>query len=112
MSKLERLESTVLRTLTNILRKDVKDPALGFITITEVRITNDLSIMKVYFTVLGDEKDETIQALERSKPFIRNQIGKNVTIRKLPEIHFIYDESLDYGNRIEKGLKKVLKKDE
>ena len=112
MSKLERLESTVLRSLTNILRKEVKDPALGFVTITEVRITNDLSIMKVYFTVLGDEKDTTMQALERSKPFIRNQIGKHVTMRKLPNIHFIYDESLEYGNRIEKGLKKVLKKDE
>lgn len=114
MSKLDRVESNALRTLTEIYRTDVKDKAIGFMTITEVRITNDYSYLTVYYTVLGDERDKerAQEAMERSHKFVRAQFASKMNMRKVPEFRFKYDESLDYGNKIEQGLKEVLKDEE
>lgn len=114
MSKLDRVESTALRTLTEIYREDVKDKAIGFMTITEVRITNDYSYLTIYYTVLGDEadKERAKDALERSAKFVRSRFASKMNMRKVPEFRFKYDESLDYGNKIEQGLKEVLKEEE
>lgn len=111
MSKLEHLQTTILRSLTDIYRRDVKDDTIGFMTITEVRLTNDYSYLTIYYTILGkDEKRIAAQkALERSKGYVRSKLAQRVQMRKVPELLFKYDESLDYGNRIEQGLKKVLK---
>lgn len=111
MSKHERLESTILRTLTEIYMRDVKDNNLGFITITEVRLTNDFSYLTIYYTILGQDakKDAAGRALERSKAFVRSRLASKVQMRKSPSLRFKYDESLDYGNRISDGLKKVMK---
>ena len=93
--------------------RDVKDKAIGFITITEVRLTKDLSYLTVYYTILGQntKKDAAKKAIERSKSFIRTTLAHRVKMRKTPVLIFKYDESLDYGNKIEQGLKKVLPKD-
>lgn len=113
MSKLERLESTIQRALTEIYRSEVKDNSIGFLTITEVRLTNDFSYLTVYYTILGqDSKREAARkALERSKRFVRGRISQKVKMRKTPDLVFKYDESLDYGNKISTGLKDVLKED-
>jgi len=110
MSKVDHLQTLILRTLTDIYRKDVKDDQIGFLTITEVRLTNDYSYLTIYYTILGkDEKRAAaLKALERSKSFVRSRLASRVKMRKSPEIIFKYDESLDYGNRIEQGLKEVL----
>ena len=108
MSKHARLESTITRALSEILRTSVKDPAIGFITLTAVKLTNDLSFLTVYYRVLDDNKQElTATALERSKAYIRVTLGKKVNMRKLPKILFKYDASLDVGNKIEAGLNKL-----
>lgn len=113
MPNIDRLESTILRALTKILREDVKDPNVGFITLTDVRLTKDLSYLTIYYTVLDkDKKDLTEQALKRSNPFIRSQLARAVNMRKMPKLLFKYDESLERGNRIESGLKKVLNNDD
>jgi ribosome-binding factor A len=111
MSKLDRVESTSLRTLNEIYRMEVKDKAIGFMTITEVRITNDYSYLTIYYTVLGDEADRerAAVALERSHKFVRARYAHKMNLRKVPEFRFKYDESLEYGNKIEQGLKEVLK---
>ena len=113
MSKHLRLESTIQRTLTEIFMREVKDKSIGFITITEVRLTKDLGYLTVYYTILGQDakKDAAKRAIERSKAFIRSTLAHRVNMRKSPVLVFKYDESLDYGNRIEQGLKKVLPKD-
>ena len=113
MSKHLRLESTIQRTLTEIFMREVKDKSIGFITITEVRLTRDLGYLTVYYTILGQDakKDAAKRAIERSKAFIRSTLAHRVNMRKSPVLVFKYDESLDYGNRIEQGLKKVLPKD-
>ncbi len=113
MSKIARLETDLLRAITRILAREVKDPAVGFTTVTAVKLTSDHSYLTIYYTTLEEGKRETTaKALERSKPFIRTTLGKHVTMRKLPALVFKYDESLDRGNRIERGLKDVMKKDE
>ncbi|TVP96562.1 MAG: 30S ribosome-binding factor RbfA [Acholeplasmatales bacterium] len=109
MSKHARLESLIIRSLTRILREEVKDPAVNFVTITGVKLTIDLSFLTIFYTNLQeDRKEDVASALERSKPFIRSALGRHVQMRKLPALKFSYDASLDTGNRIESGLKKVL----
>jgi len=115
MSKVARLESDIKRALSEILRQDVKDPKIGFTTITEVRLTNDLSYLTIYYTNLNDEpkdRKHSAEALDRSKSFIRTLLAKRVKMRKSPQLKFKYDESLDTGNRIEKGLKDVMQADD
>lgn len=110
MSKLEHLQTNILRTLTDIYRKDVKDSSIGFMTITEVRLTNDYSYLTIYYTILGQETKRAAagKALERSSKFVRSKLAHRVKMRKVPNLVFKYDESLDYGNKIQQGLKAVL----
>jgi len=112
VSKVQRLESTIQRTLSDIILKEVNNKSIGFITITEVRLTNDFSYLTVFYTILGQDNKKLAakKALEQSKSFIRITLAKRVKMRKSPVLIFKYDESLDYGNRIEKGLKEVIDK--
>ena len=112
MAKVEHLQTIIQRTLADIYRREVKDDKIGFITITEVRLTNDYSYLTVFYTILGGDKKKAAaaDALERSKPFVKGRLASRVKMRKVPEIIFKYDASLDYGNRIEQGLKQVMNK--
>ena len=101
--KLERLSSDFVKVISEIIAKEVKDETVKFVTITDCEITNDLSFSRVYFTVLDrDKKDEIIKSLERAKSFIRGELSKRVEIRHTPELRFIFDESIEYGNKIDK----------
>ena len=101
MANVRHLETTVQRVVTEILRNDVKDD-LGFLTVTGVKITNELSYMYVYYSVYGDEKDlkHTQEALERARGYIKNQIAHRVKMRKVPDLIFKIDESYEKGKRI------------
>ena len=101
--KLDRLGSTFEKTISQILATEIKDENIKFVTITGCEITNDLSFAKVYFTVLDmNKKEETVKALDKAKSFIRGEISKRINIRHTPELRFIFDESVEYGNKIEK----------
>lgn len=102
MSNVKHLETTVQRVLTEILRNEVKED-LGFLTITEVKITNELSYMYVYYTVFGDDKkkEKTQKALDRANGFIKNKVAHRVKMRKVPELIFKYDEAYEKGKRID-----------
>jgi ribosome-binding factor A len=108
--KPKQLASRIQRALTTILYQDVKNNHLGFLTITECRLTNDFSFLTVYYTVLGNDekKDRVVKELEQAKGFIRTKLGQHIKMRKIPQIIFKYDESLDRGNRISEGLKDVV----
>ncbi|MDD4070365.1 MAG: 30S ribosome-binding factor RbfA [Candidatus Izemoplasmatales bacterium] len=108
MANVSHLETTVQRVVAEILRDEVKDD-LGFITITGVKITNELSFMYVYYTVYGNEKDleKTAQTLERANGFIKNQIANRVKMRKVPTLVFKFDESLNKGRKIDDIIKKI-----
>jgi ribosome-binding factor A len=108
VAKVDRLETLVLRELTQVIRTEVKED-LGFITITGVKITNELSFMYAYYTVLGnaETKKHVAEALERANGFIKNQIAFRVEMRKVPELVFKYDESFDKGMKIDDLLRKM-----
>lgn len=110
--KIDRLESSFEKEISYILMKEVKDEDIKFVTITGCDITNDLSFAKVYFTVLDESKKEsTLKALERAKSFIRGQVSKRIDIRHTPELIFVFDESIEYGNRIEKVIDELNNKE-
>lgn len=108
MANVKHLETSVQRVLTEILRNDVKDD-LGFLTITGVKITNELSFMYVYYTVYGDEQSvkHTQAALDRANGFIKTQIAHRVKMRKVPELVFKYDETYQKGQRIDNLIKSI-----
>lgn len=108
MAKVIHLETDVQRALSDILQNEIKDK-LAFITITGVKITNELSFMYAYYTVYGSEKDviKTKETLERAKGFIKNQIAKRVKMRKVPELIFKYDKSYENGKHIEDLIRNI-----
>lgn len=106
--KIDRLNSSFVREISKILATEVKDNNIKFVTITGCEISNDLSVAKIYFTVLDNsKKQDTINALNKAKSFIRGQLSKKVDIRHTPELRFIFDESIEYGNKIEKIIDKI-----
>ena len=110
--KIERLESSFVKEISYILMQEIKDDDIKFVTITDCEITNDLSFAKVYFTVLNESKKEsTIKALNHAKYFIRGQLSKRVQMRHTPELTFVFDESIEYGNHIEKIIEKINEED-
>ena len=97
---LQRLESNALRELSMILRQDAKNKHLSSVTVTEVRITNDLSYMTVFYTFYQGKEENYQKALEDCKGYLRSQLAKKLKARKMPELIFKRDTSLDYGNHI------------
>lgn len=104
--KIERLEKILEREIGTILLNS-KDSRLRFVTITKTRLTGDASICTVYYTILGEKNqiESTMKNLENAKGFIKSSLSKSLEIRKVPELIFKYDESLEYGNKIDNILR-------
>ncbi|EIZ4608976.1 30S ribosome-binding factor RbfA [Staphylococcus pseudintermedius] len=100
----ERVGEQMKKELMDIINNKLKDPRVGFLTITDVQPTNDLSLAKVYLTVLGSDKERenTFKGLEKAKGFIKSEIGQRMRLRIVPDLQFEYDESIEYGNHIER----------
>lgn len=111
--RVNRVGEQMKKELSDIISRKIKDPRIGFVTVTEVEVTGDLQQAKVYITVLGDEqqRDDTLKGLTKAKGFIRSEIGSRIRLRKTPELIFEFDESIDYGNRIESLLNQIQEKD-
>ena len=106
--KLDRLGHIFTEAISKIINEEVKDDDIKFVTITAVEITNDLSYAKVYFTNLIDtDREKVTKALNRASSFIRGKLFGRVEIRKMPELTFVYDESIEYGNKIEKIIEEI-----
>ena len=105
----DKVAETIHELICSILSRGLNDPRIGFVTITGVDVTDDLSLAKIYFTVIGEEKakKESEAGLNSAKGYIRREIGKHLTIRHTPELVFKYDNSLDYGRKIESLLKEI-----
>lgn len=104
-----RVGEQIKKEMSHILQHELKDPRVGFVTVTGVDVTGDLQQATVYISVMGDKNDleGTLEGLEKAKGFIRTEIGRRIRLRHTPEILFKVDESTEYGNRIEKLLKEV-----
>ncbi len=106
--KLERISDMLVEQISYIVNRRVKDKDIQFVTITECKVASDLSYAKVYFTVLDDSKRmETLKALKNAKGFIRSELKDRVDIRYIPELEFVYDESIAYGQNIEKIIDSI-----
>ncbi len=106
--KLERINSSLVEQISYIIAHDVKNPDINFVTITGAKVTSDLSLAKIYFTVLDQSKiKETLSALKDASGYIRHELRERIEIRQIPELEFVYDESIEYGNKIEKIIDKL-----
>ncbi|MDI6453402.1 30S ribosome-binding factor RbfA [Peloplasma aerotolerans] len=107
----DRLASLIQRELASIVNTEVKDKSFGYINLTEVKVTKDVSYATVYYTILSDEPeiiDKAKEAIDKSKQTIRMELAKKIrNIRKIPDLIFKYDEALAYGNNIDKILKTI-----
>jgi len=108
-SRPDRVADQIRSELATLLTREVHDPGIGFITITRVQMTPDLQQARVFFTVLGDEKarKNSSRALERATPFLRRQIGSHLRLRRIPELTFVFDESIAGQDRIEHLLSEM-----
>jgi len=109
--KIDRIASNMVKEISYILANEVKNNNIKFVTVTDVKLASDLSYAKVYVTVFDQEKiKETLKALEQSKGFIRKKLAERIDIRHTPELSFVFDESIEYGNKIEKIIEKINEK--
>lgn len=105
-SRQVRVGEQIRLELSELLARDVHDPGIGFLTITHVKLSPDLQQARAYYTIIGDDKArrETRKALERATPFLRRHIGQRLRLRRVPELVFFFDESIEKQDRIEKIL--------
>lgn len=104
-----RLAETLKEEISQMIREELKDPRLGFTTVTDVEVADDLGHAKVFVSVLGDAQagKDSLDALNRAAGFVRSEIGKRIRLRHVPEIVFKYDASLEKGAHISKLLREV-----
>ena len=110
--KLDRIASNLVKEISYILMTEVKNPDVKFVTVTDCKVTNDLSYAKVYVTVLNKDKiEETLEGLKDASGFIRHNLKERVDIRNIPELEFVYDESIEYGQKIEDLIEQIHEED-
>lgn len=102
----EQVAETVRQVIAELLLKEVRDPRVGFVTVTEVRVTNDLSVATVRISVLGEEsaRPEALAGLESASGFLRSRVGKALSTRIVPELRFELDRGHEHAARINQIL--------
>ncbi|MDO9081298.1 MAG: 30S ribosome-binding factor RbfA [Desulfuromonadales bacterium] len=114
IQRAQKVAEAIQKEISSLIIKGLKDPRVGFVTITAVDVTSDLSLAKVFFTVIGDDKarKDSAAGLKSAIPYIRREIGKQLRLRVVPEVVFHYDTSIDYGHHIEALLKGIQEKED
>lgn len=109
----ERIREDFKREISDILRK-MKDPRIGFVSVTDVELSRDLRHAKVFVSIFGDaaEKENTLAALLHAQGFIRSELGRRIRLRHTPEIAFRLDDSIERGDRINRLLRSVVPEDQ
>ena len=105
-SRPERVGEQIRQEISVLLLSAVHDPGIGLVTLTRVKVSPDLQLARVFYTQMGDEKarTETRRALERATPFLRRQLGSRIRLRRVPELRFEFDTSVENQDRIERIL--------
>jgi len=112
-SRSQRMAEQLRRELAEIVRDEIKDPRLGFVSFTEVRMSRDLSHAVVYCSFLDNEKqDESMEILNRASGFIRREIGKRIRARIVPTLKFVVDDSATRGAAMDELIREALEKDQ
>ena len=107
--RIEKLQELIKQEMSKMLLTDLKDPRIGFVTVTDVEMTGDLREAKIYVSIMGGEEQvkSSLEGLQSALGFIRREIGQRIRLRFTPEISFALDTSLDYGDHIQKLLLQV-----
>ncbi|GBF11283.1 30S ribosome-binding factor RbfA [Tepidibacillus infernus] len=107
--RIGRVGEQIKKEISQLIQYDLKDPRIGFVTITGVEVTGDFSQATIYLSIMGqeDEVKESIKALEKAKGFLRSELGKRIRLRHTPELIFKVDQSIAYGSKIEKLLQDI-----
>jgi ribosome-binding factor A len=110
-SRNQRLGAQILRSLSELLRAETKDPALAGVSLTVVELTRDLSVAKVYFSLLTPDEDPqpVIDGLQRASGFLRSKLGRALTVRHVPELRFLHDASAAHSDEISRLIANATK---
>jgi ribosome-binding factor A len=110
----EKVGDLIRKEISQILLEELKDPRIGFVTVTKVALSDDLRMAKVYYSVFGGERDKegSYEGLESAKGYIKRELGRRVRLKYMPEITFLFDDSLEYGEHIEELLRDMKHTDE
>ena len=110
----DRVGDLLKREIAEIIQSELKDPGLGFVTVTGAKLSADLKQARIFYSVLGDEdsKQKTASALKRASGFIQNEIGRRLKLKYTPEIFFQFDESIEYGAHIQELIEKIRRDEE
>jgi ribosome-binding factor A len=108
-SRPDRVADQIRGEIGQLLAREVHDPGIGFVTITRVQVSPDLQQARVYYTALGDPaaQKNSARALQRAAPFLRRQMGSRLRLRRVPELSFVYDESIAGQDRIEQLINEL-----
>lgn len=108
-SRAERIADHIKDAVSQLLSFEVKDPAVGLLTVTHVKMTSDMGLAHVYYTLIGDEVErrKTARALDRATPFVRRRLAEDLNMRRAPEVRFHYDENLERQERVESLLREI-----
>jgi len=104
-----RVGEQIKKEISGMIQSELKDPRIGFVTVTGVDVTGDLSLARVYLSIMGSEeqKEATLHAIGRAKGFLRSELGRRIRLRHTPDIEFRFDSSIEYGNHIEALLQQL-----
>lgn len=107
----DRVADLIKQEIAEILRREAHDPRIANITVTDVKLTDDLRSARIYVVELGKDRmsDEVGQGLAKAKGFLKRELGKRLQLRYVPELSFFYDPSFEYGSKIEKLLQEIRK---
>ncbi len=106
--RIDRLNEQLKRELAGLIRIRLRDPRVDGVTVTDVRVTSDLSLARVYVRTLGDQDREAcLEGLSAAGPYLRKVLGQELSIRRVPELRFAFDDTLDQALRIEEILDRV-----
>ena len=105
----EKVGDLIREEISQIFLRELKDPRIGFVTITKVAVSDDLKVAKVYYSVFGgeQEKKEVLQGLGSAKGYVKRELGRRIRLKYMPDISFMFDDSLEYGEHIEELLQGV-----
>ena len=109
--RIEKLQELIKQEVSKMLLHDIKDPRIGFVTVTEVEMTGDLREATIYVSIMGNDEQikDSMAGLKSALGFVRREIGKRIRLRFTPEISFAPDKSLDYSEHIQKLLLQIEK---
>lgn len=108
-TRMSRVGEEIKKELSILLQRGLKDPRIGFVTVTDVEVSSDLQLAKVFVSIFGSEEERkaSLAGLQKAKGYLRTEIGKRVKMRHIPDFTFKLDESIDYGSKIESILREI-----